>query len=153
MATKEVSEPKYQEVINPPLSFIAFLLFMYLSVAYSIWVAFDFIQAAVTMLVLLLTVPLIWRRLQMRITVTDELCIDQAHISLKYLAEAIAVDEREYRALRSSQADARSFHATRAWLKRGIKVKVNDERDPTTYWLIGCKNIEELVGALNNLKN
>ena len=153
MATKEVNEPKYQEVINPPLSFISFLLFMYLSVAYSIWVAFDFLPAAITMVALLVTLPFIWRRVQMRITVTDELRIDRAHISLKYLQDPIALDQSEYRALRSHQADARSFHATRAWLKSGIKVKVNDERDPTTYWLIGSKNKEELAEALNNLRN
>ena len=153
MATKEVNEPKYQEVINPPLSFIAFLLFMYLSLAYSIWVAFDFLPAAITMVALLATLPIIWRRVQMRITVTDELRIDRAHISLKYLQDPIALDQSEYYALRSHQADARSFHATRAWLISGIKVKVNDERDPTTYWLIGSKNKEELAKALNNLRN
>mgnify|MGYP003326286621 FL=1 len=89
----------------------------------------------------------------MRITVNDEFRIDNAHIALKYLADPVALDQSEYRALRSHQSDARSFHATRAWLKSGIKVKVNDERDPTTYWLIGCKNKEELAEALNNLKN
>ena len=152
MATKSNSEAKYIEVINPPLSFIAFLLFMYLSIAIAIWAAFDFLPAALTMFALLLTVPLIWRKLQMRITVSDELRIDQAHISLKYLIEPFALDQREYRALRSHQADARSFHATRAWLKRGVRVKVNDERDPTTYWLIGCKRPEDLVKALVNKK-
>ena len=153
MATKEVSEPKYQEVINPPLSFISFLLFMYLSVAFSIWAAFDFLPAAITMAALLATLPFIWRRLQMRITVNDELRIDNAHIALKYLADPVTLDQSEYRALRSHQSDARSFHATRAWLKEGVRVKVNDERDPTTYWLIGSKNKEELVVALKNLKN
>jgi ABC-type transport system involved in cytochrome bd biosynthesis fused ATPase/permease subunit len=152
VATKSNSEAKYIEVINPPLSFIAFLLFMYLSIAIAIWAAFDFLPAALTMFALLLTVPLIWRKLQMRITVSDELRIDQAHISLKYLIEPFALNQREYRALRSHQADARSFHATRAWLKRGVRVKVNDERDPTTYWLIGCKRPEDLVKALVNKK-
>ena len=152
MATKSNSEAKYIEVINPPLSFMAFLLFMYLSVAIAIWAAFDFLPAALTMFALLLTVPLIWRKQQMRITVSDELRIDQAHISLKYLIEPLALDQNEYRALRSHQADARSFHATRPWLKRGVKVKVNDERDPTTYWLVGCKRPEDLVKALVNQK-
>ena len=89
----------------------------------------------------------------MRITVNDELRIDNAHIALKYLADPVALDQSEYRALRSHQSDARSFHSTRAWLKEGVQVKVNDERDPTTYWLIGSKNKEELVKALNNLRN
>ena len=153
MATARSREINFEEVINPPLSFISFLLFMYLSVAFSIWAAFDFLPAAITMAALLATLPFIWRRLQMRITVNDELRIDNAHIALKYLADPVALDPSEYRALRSHQSDARSFHATRAWLKSGIKVKVNDERDPTTYWLIGSKNKEELVEALNSLKN
>ncbi|MGI9198916.1 MAG: DUF3093 family protein, partial [Candidatus Nanopelagicaceae bacterium] len=56
-----------------------------------------------------------------------------------------------YRKLRTINSDARSFHATRPWLKVGVKVALNDPRDKTTYWLIGFKNIknaEKFIEAL-----
>ena len=74
----------------------------------------------------------------------------RAHIETKYLRGAIALDEQQYRKLRTRDFDARSFHATRPWLKRGVQVFVNDERDETSYWLIGSKKAKELVAALEN---
>ena len=139
---------RYKEVLNPPLSFISFLIFMYLSLAFAIWAAFDFFQALATMALLMLTIPFIWRRQRMIISIENELWVDRAHIELKYLKDPQAVDRNEYKALRSFKSDARSFHATRPWLKEGVKVLVDDERDKTTYWLIGTNRDTELVQAL-----
>ena len=139
----------YRVVLNPPLSLIAFINFMYLSIAFAIWAAFDFNQALITILVLLLTLPFLWRSFRMVIEIDDqELRIDRAHIELKYLKNVTEINESEFKDLRGRNIDARSFHATRAWLKRGVKVELNDERDPTNYWLIGAKRNTELVNEL-----
>ena len=141
---------RYKEVLNPPLSFISFLIFMYISLAFAIWAAFDFFQALATMALLLATIPFIWRKQRMVISIGDELRVDRAHIELNYLKDPKVVDKNEYKALRSFKSDARSFHATRPWIKEGVKVSVNDERDQTTYWLIGSKHASELAKALTN---
>ena len=86
----------------------------------------------------------------MVISIDDELRIDRAHIELNFLKDPQVVDKNEYKALRSFKSDARSFHATRPWLKEGVKVSINDERDQTTYWLIGSKKASELAKALAN---
>ena len=122
---------------------------MYISIAFAVWAAFDFLQAIVSMAALLATLPLIWFSQRQVITVDDkELRINKAHISFEYLTNPIAVDKREYRALRTTKYDARSFHATRPWLKEGVKVELNDERDATNYWLIGVKKNSQLIGEL-----
>ena len=141
---------RYKEVLNPPLTFISFVIFMYISMAFAIWAAFDFFQALATMALLLATIPFIWRKQRMVISIDDELWIDRAHIELNFLKDPQVVDKNEYKALRSFKSDARSFHATRPWLKEGVKVSINDERDQTTYWLIGSKNASELAKALAN---
>ena len=124
---------------------------MYFSIAVAIWGAFDLRAAAITMVALLATIPWLWLKVRMVITVsTSELRIDRAHIELKYLKDAQVVDKAQYQKLRSVNSDARSFHATRFWAKTGVQVSINDERDKTTYWLIGCKNGSELIDALNN---
>lgn len=138
----------FREVINPPLTVIAFIYFMYFSFAVAVWGAFDFTAAAVTMAILTLTIPLIWRKFRMVITVDTELRIDRAHIDLKYVQLAKVVDVNEYRKLRTINSDARSFHATRWWLKSGVQVFINDPRDKTTYWLIGSKKAAGLFSAL-----
>lgn len=135
----------YKELINPPFSWFAFIFFMYFSIAFSIWVAFDYSQAIVALLVLTATLPFLWIKMRMVIKVDNQLRVDRAHIDLKYLKNAVAVDEVQYRNLRTVNSDARSFHATRPWLKRGVQVFVNDERDITSYWLIGSNRGEALI--------
>jgi hypothetical protein len=141
---------RYKELLNPPLSWMAFILFMYISMAFAIWAAFDFNQAFIAALLLMASMPVLWFKMRMVISVDSELRIDRAHIELKYLKNARALDKDEYRKLRTINSDARSFHATRPWLTSGVQVFVNDERDQTSYWLIGSKKTRELLAALEN---
>lgn len=122
---------------------------MYFSIAFAIWVAFDFNKALITLAALTATLPLLWIKMRMVITVDNELRIDRAHIELKYLMNAVEVDEVQYKLLRTTQSDARAFHATRPWAKKGIQVFVNDERDGTSYWLIGSKKPEVLIKKIS----
>ena len=138
----------YKEVLNPPFSWMSFIFFMYFSIAVAIWGAFDIEQAAITMALLIATMPYLWFKLRMVIKIDDELRVDRAHIELRYLSDPVALSEEKYRALRTVNLDARSFHATRPWLKTGVQVFLNDERDQTTYWLIGSKKSEALVAEL-----
>jgi hypothetical protein len=141
---------RYKELLNPPLSWMAFILFMYISMAFAIWAAFDFNQAFIAALLLMASMPLLWFKMRMVISVDSELRIDRAHIEIKYLKNARALDKDEYRKLRTINSDARSFHATRPWLTTGVQVFVNDERDQTSYWLIGSKKTKELLAALES---
>jgi hypothetical protein len=140
----------YKEIVNPPLTWMLFIYFMFISMVFAVWAAFDFFQASVTFIVLTAALPYLWLKMRMVISVDTELHVDKAHIELKYLKAAQAVDPDQYRKLRTVNSDARSFHATRPWLKSGVQVFVNDERDPTTYWLIGSKKSAELIKNLNN---
>ena len=125
---------------------------MYFSMAFAIWAAFDFLEALIFLIVLSATLPYLWIKMRMVITVDTELRIDRAHIELKYLKEPREIDETEYRKLRTFNSDPRSFHATRPWLKRGVQVFVNDERDKTSYWLIGSNNSGELVKRIRGIQ-
>ena len=143
------TDKAFKELLNPPLSWICFILFMYLSIAVAIWGAFEIEQAAVTMAVLLATLPYLWMKMRMVITIDQNvLRIDRAHIETKFLKNPVALDESAYKALRTVNSDARAFHATRPWLKAGVQVFVNDERDQTSYWLIGSKKSAELISNL-----
>jgi hypothetical protein len=143
---------KFKAVINPPFSLFAFIYFMYFSLALAVWAAFDFTAAAIVMVALTLVMPVIWRNFRMVISVDNELRIDRAHIELRYLNEPITLDKESYRKLRTVNSDARSFHATRPWLKVGVKVALKDPRDKTTYWLIGMKNMEKAEALVNALQ-
>ena len=140
----------YKETLNPPLIWMGFIFIMYFSIAVAIWGAFEMVQAEVTMAALLATLPYLWFKLRMVITIDlNELRVDRAHIETKFLKNPAVLDEATYKSLRTVNSDARAFHITRPWLKTGVQVFVNDERDQTSYWLIGSKNAEALISKLN----
>jgi len=67
---------------------------------------------------------------------------------LHYLENAIAIDTKEVRFLRTQGADPAAYLAIRFWLSSGVKVDLNDSRDPTPYWLITTRKATQLVQAL-----
>ena len=84
-----------------------------------------------------------------RIIVTDTvLQVGKASIPRIYLGEAIVIEKTEQFAHKGPELDSRAFLALKG-LPGLVKVYVNDEKDPTPYWLISTRNPEELSDALN----
>ena len=78
----------------------------------------------------------------------NELFAGGAHIELKYLGEVQTLSRDQMRLLRTRDADPAAFLAIKFWISTGVKVTLNDQRDPTPYWLISCKKMEELTRTL-----
>ena len=49
-------------------------------------------------------------------------------------------------------ADARAYLLLRPYLKRAVRVEINDPADPTPYWLVGTRRPEDLAEALEALR-
>ncbi len=81
---------------------------------------------------------------------SNTLAVGRAAIEKKYLGEITTLDADEFRFLRGAGIDPSAFHACRFWIKRGVKIELNDSRDPTPYWLLSSKQPEKLVEALQN---
>ena len=83
------------------------------------------------------------------ITVDDqELRINRAHIELKYLGDIETLNRDQMRLLRTRDADPAAFLAIKFWITTGVKITLNDKRDSTPYWLVSCRNMEELKRIL-----
>jgi hypothetical protein len=81
-----------------------------------------------------------------------ELCIDRAHIDIKYLGDVKILDSSAMRLLRTRDADPAAYLAIKFWVPTGVKIAVVDPRDPTPYWLITSKRGEEIAALLNKPK-
>jgi hypothetical protein len=142
-------EIRFREVLRPPLWLLAFIYFLLLSMVIAIWAAFDNRASLIAFIFATGAMPWIYRALRSEITIDgNELRIDRAHISLHYLENAIAIDTKEVRFLRTQGADPAAYLAIRFWLSSGVKVDLNDSRDPTPYWLITTRKATQLVQAL-----
>ncbi|CAB4886235.1 unannotated protein [freshwater metagenome] len=145
------AKPIFKEVIRPPLWLILFMYFMLDSLVLAIWAAFDSVAAinalAIATVLGLVGIYLATSSIQVR---DGELIIKKAHIPLAYLTEPIVIKKREFALQRTRFADPAAYFATTFWISEGIKVKVQDERDPTPYWLISTRRAEELKKILEN---
>ena len=141
----------YKEVLRPPIWVLAFIYFLLLSLVIAIWAAFGGLATIYSFTIA--TMAIIYLALKMRSTISissDELRIDGAHIEIKYLGAVTVLDAAMMKALRTRDADPAAYLAIKFWTPIGVKIKVNDPRDPTPYWLITSKRGEEIAALLLN---
>lgn len=139
----------FREVIRPPMWLLGFIYFLMFSLVIAIWAAFDNMTALMSWIISTLAIIFIaikWRRV---VTFDGrELRVNQAHIDLRYIKDVIAADKNQMRMLRTRDADPAAFLALTFWIPTGVQVILDDDRDPTPYWLISLRNYEELTRTL-----
>lgn len=84
-----------------------------------------------------------------RVTVSDgELRAGRAHIPVTLLGPVVALDADATRRVAGRDADARAFLLLRPYLKRAVRVAIEDPADPTPYWLVSSRHPDLLANAL-----
>ena len=140
---------QFREVMRPPLWLLAFIYFMFLSLVIAVWAALGNLSALVSLLLLTAALFLIAIRSKSEVLVSGgELKAGGAHINVKYLGEVETLSQDQMRLLRTRDADPAAFLAIKFWVPTGVKITLNDQRDPTPYWLISCKKMDELKNTL-----
>ena len=140
----------FKELLRPPIWVLAFIYFLLLSLVIAIWAAFDTTATFISLVAA--TIAIIYLAFAMRSTISidgKELRIDHAHIDIQYLGEVKILDSTAMRLLRTRDADPAAYLAIKFWVPRGIKIVVEDQRDPTPYWLITSKRGEEIAALLS----
>ena len=146
------SEVIFKEVIRPPLWLLGFIYFMFLSLVVAIWAALDNRSALIAWIFSTLAILTIARAARTTIEVTDkELIVGRAHIDLRYISKIEELDTQQMRLLRTRDADPASYLAITFWISTGVKITLQDDRDPTPYWLVSCKKSKELTSTLYRL--
>ena len=138
-------------MIRAPFWLLAFIYFLFLSLVIAVWAAIGNQPALITWIVSTALIILIAIKSPLVIEVdAEQLRAGPAHIEVKYLGAATALDGKEMGRLRTRDADPASFLIFRFWRSTGVKVEINDPRDKTPYWLITCKRNAELAALLND---
>ena len=144
---------RYREVIHAPVWLLGLIYFFFLTFVLSIWAALGNNPALLTMVILTLSLVAIYFKTALVIEIDElELRVGRAHIAHKYVAEIKVLESAEFRRVRTRDADPAAFLAIRFWSARAVQLFVNDQRDPTPYWLISTANGNELIKALQLYK-
>ena len=139
---------RYREVIRPPLWLMALYASLFGSCVFAIWASLDARATLVSALLSFFALLWIWWKSPLHISVDDQLRVGPAHIDLRYIKSVELLDESAMRRTRTRDADPAAFLAIRFWSPAGIKVVLDDPRDPTPYWLITTRKGSELQRAL-----
>jgi hypothetical protein len=139
----------FREVIRPPLWLLGFIYFLLLSLVIAIWAAFDnqtALLAWIAATIAIIAIAITWRRE----IVFDgkELRVGKAHIEIGYIKEVKLADQVSMRNLRTRDANPAAYLAIAFWIPTGVQIILDDDRDPTPYWLISARKNEELKRTL-----
>lgn len=74
--------------------------------------------------------------------------VDQATLDTHFIHDVIVLDQRHMALARTRDADPGAFLGLRFWIKAGVKVSLEDLRDPTRYWLVSTRRGDELAKLL-----
>ncbi|MEI2712897.1 MAG: DUF3093 domain-containing protein [Nocardioides sp.] len=88
-----------------------------------------------------------------RVRVADGvLSAGQARIEVRFLGEPETLDAHEARLAAGRDADARAYFLLRPYLKRAVRIPLEDPADPTPYWLINTRRPDRLAAAITEAK-
>ncbi len=77
--------------------------------------------------------------------------VGRASISAAHVGPAEALDAEATRRTAGRDADARAFLLLRPYLKRAVRISIQDPADPTPYWLVSTRHPERLAAAVEQL--
>ena len=96
-----------------------------------------------------LSVVIVWWLGRSRVEIRDgELWARGAHIPLRYVSGAIALDGPTLRRVVGREGDPAAFVSIRPWIGPGVQVWIDDEDDPTPYWVLSSRHPHRLVEAV-----
>jgi hypothetical protein len=118
------------------------LAFVVAMPAWAAWTATGVLVAVTVVLLLWFGSP--------RVAVRDGvLQAGRAHIALDLLGAATPLDAEETRRVHGVDADARAYLLTRPYLKRSVRIEVEDPADPAPYWLLSSRRPQALAAAVS----
>jgi len=72
-----------------------------------------------------------------------------ARIPVRLLSDPTPLDAEATHRLAGRDANGRAYHLLRPYLKRSVRVTVDDPDDPVPYWLVSTRRPDELAAALS----
>lgn len=96
---------------------------------------------------LAIAVPLWLGRSTIEIT-GGELRAGDAHLPLRFVEDAEVIEQADRRAALGPNLDPAAFVLHRPWVRTSVRVWLQDEDDPTPYWVVSTRRPHELVRQL-----
>lgn len=83
---------------------------------------------------------------------TSELVAGKARIPLSLVGESTAARGDDAWQQRGPLLDARAWLLIRGWIDPVVRIEIDDDADPTPYWLVSTRRPEALVEAIESAR-
>lgn len=103
----------------------------------------------VLLLPVAVAVPLWLGRTKIEVT-GGELWVGDAHVPLRFIEDAEVVPAAEKRRALGPELDPAAFVVHRPWAPASVRIWLDDEDDPTPYWVVSSRRPEQLAAALRS---
>lgn len=134
-----------------PLWMSLLILLFDLSVVLAIWASLGELAAWIALFLCIVLSIALYNFTTLEISITkQELKVGRARIEPHFLGKIEILDEKAMKHLRGPGINPNAYMALRFWVKGGLKIEINDPRDPTPYWLVSSKQPEQLAKLLRN---
>ena len=121
------------------------------SIVIALWAGLGNFAAIIGLLVVIILTLWMYFFTSLQIDISEkELMVGRAHIDRSFLGKVSVLDSLMMSHFLHAGINPSAYHAVRFWVKSGIKVEINDPKDPTPYWLISTKKGTELARLLEN---
>jgi hypothetical protein len=81
---------------------------------------------------------------------TTELWVNAAHLPVEVVSRSAEVPRSAKSAALGRQLDPAAYVVHRAWVGPMVLLVLDDQDDPTPYWLVSCRHPEKVLAALRS---
>jgi hypothetical protein len=100
-----------------------------------------------------LSILFVWWLGRSRLEVSSgEVRVRGAHLPLQYVSGVIALDAQTLRRVVGREGDPAAFVSIRPWIGPGVQFWVDDEDDPTPYWVVSTRHPDRVVTAVRGTR-
>ena len=132
-----------------PLWLWTLIVFLFASLVFAIWAAFDLRATAIASVGLFFLLLYLSMRTPQEISVdNDFLYVGKAKISRSFISGCESLNGPAMARARGPGLDPAAYLALRFWVPHGLKIAISDPLDPTPYWLVSTEKAPELIQAL-----
>lgn len=140
-----------REVLRWPWWFSLLVLGLDFSIVIALWAGLGNSAALFGLISTLLLSFFFYRFTSLTIEIKEDLLrVGGAAIESRYLGEIEVLDPTRMQHFLREGFNPGAYYAIRFWIKSGIKISLDDVRDPTPFWIVSSKRAAEIATLLKN---